>query len=163
MCGLSAYTAVMRKLLLALALGLCACSHNTIPGTQIRDDPQNRAVLDVLGQYKAAMEARDSNALLALTAPGYFDKGDLRHPTESRTYEGLKKDLPDELKNVKSVHLDLTLRDLQVEGDNARIDYYAVLRYALATPSGEKWFSQADDARMKLVKVDGAWKISSGL
>lgn len=153
----------MRKLLPALALALFACAHNTIPGTQINDNPQTRAVLDVLGQYKAAMEARDAGALIALAAPGYFDKGDAAHPNEARTYEGLKKELPEDLKNVKSVHLDVTLRDVQVQGDNARIDYYAVLRYALATPSGEKWFSQADDARMKLVKVDGAWKISSGL
>jgi hypothetical protein len=153
----------MRKLLPAFALALCACSHNTIPGTNIRDDPQNRAVLDVLAQYKAAMEARDAGALLALTAPGYFDKGDAAHPNEARTFEGLKKELPEDLKNVKSVHLDLTLRDVQVQGDKAHIDYYAVLRYALATPNGEKWFSQADDARMKLVKIDGTWKISSGL
>jgi hypothetical protein len=153
----------MRKLILALVIALCACSHNTIAGTQIRDDPQNRAVLQVLAQYKAAMEARDSNALLSLAAPGYFDKGDVAHPNETRTFDGLKREVPDDLKNVKSVHLDLTLRDVQVAGDDARIDYYAVLRYAVATPSGEKWFSQADDARMKLIKIDGAWKIASGL
>jgi hypothetical protein len=153
----------MRKLLPAFALALCACSHNTIPGTNVRDNPQNRAVLDVLAQYKAAMEARDANALLSLAAPGYFDKGDAAHPNEARTYDGLKKELPEDLKSVKSVHLDLTLRDVQVQDDKAHIDYYAVLRYALATPTGEKWFSQADDARMRLVKVDGTWKISSGL
>jgi ketosteroid isomerase-like protein len=153
----------MRKLLPAFALALCACSHNTIPGTNIRDDPQNRAVLDVLAQYKAAMEARDVNALLSLTAPGYFDKGDAAHPNEARTFDGLQKELPEDFKTVKSVHLDLTLRDLEVQGDRAQIDYYAVLRYALATPNGEKWYSQADDARMRLVKLEGAWKIASGL
>ena len=26
-------------------------------------------------------------------------------------------------------------------GDKARVDYYAVLRYAVAVPTGEKWFS----------------------
>ena len=40
--------------LLALA-ALLACSHNTIPGTNVRDDPQNRAVLQVLATYKQAM------------------------------------------------------------------------------------------------------------
>jgi hypothetical protein len=37
------------------------------------------------------------------------------------------------------------------------------MRYAVAVPSGEKWFTESDDQRMKFVKVDGDWKISSGM
>jgi len=33
----------------------------------------------------------------------------------------------------------------------------------VAVVSGEKWFSEADDARMRLVKLNGKWKIASGL
>src|SRR5205823_14744215 len=62
---LSAYTDPMRIAAATSTLLVCAaCSHNTIPGTQIRDAPENRAILDVLAAYKAAMEARDANALL---------------------------------------------------------------------------------------------------
>jgi len=142
-----------------------ACSHNTIPGTQIRDAPENRAILDVLAAYKAAMEARDANALLALAAPSYFDRGD---PTRTSTtgpldYGTLRREIPEDFKDVKSVHLDITVRDVKVDGDKAQVDYYAVLRYAVAVVSGEKWFSEADDARMRLVKLNGKWKIASGL
>jgi hypothetical protein len=38
-----------------------------------------------------------------------------------------------------------------------------VLRYAVATPSGEKWKSESDDARMRFVRLNGEWKIASGL
>ena len=149
---------------LVMLLG-AACSHNNIPGTQIRDAPENRAILDVLAAYKAAMEARDSDALLALAAPNYFDRGD---PNRTSTtgpldYGTLRRDLPDDFKDVKSVHLDITVKDVQVDGDKAHVDYYAVLRYAVAVVSGEKWFSEADDARMRLVKLNGKWKIASGL
>src|SRR3954468_20191864 len=64
-----------------------ACSHNTIPGTQIRDAPDNRAILDVLAAYKAAMEARDSDALLALAAPTYFDRGDPNRTTTTGPHD----------------------------------------------------------------------------
>jgi hypothetical protein len=156
----------MRIASATLAVFVCAaCSHNTIPGTNIPDQPENRAVLDIVAAYKAAMEARDPNALLGLTAPSYYDKGD---PNKMSTtgpldYGSLRREIPDDFKDVKSVHLDITVRDVQVEGDKARVDYYAVLRYAVSVPAGEKWFSEADDARMRLVKVNGRWKIASGL
>jgi SnoaL-like domain len=148
------------------AVALCAaCSHNTIPGTSIPDRPENRAVLDVLASYKAALEARDSDALVALAAPNYYDRGDPNRAstTGPTDYSTLRRELPDDFKDVKSVHLDITVRDVQVEGDKAKVDYYGVLRYAVAVPTGEKWFSEADDARMRLVKINGRWKIASGL
>src|SRR2546421_9361701 len=91
-----------------LALGLlAACSHNTIPGTSIRDDPQNRAILQVLANYKQAMEARDANTLLSLAAPGYFDKGDPARPSDARDLEGLRKTLPRDFGGVRSLKLDI--------------------------------------------------------
>jgi hypothetical protein len=157
----------MRNAAATYLLLLCAaaCSHNTIPGTQIPDRPENRAVLDVLAAYKAAMEARDADALLALAAPGYFDRGDPAKASSSPPldYGTLRREIPEDFKDVKSVHLDITVKDVQVDGDKAHVDYYAVLRYAVAVASGEKWFSEADDARMRLVKLNGRWKIASGL
>jgi len=148
--------------LLALA-GLLACSHNTIPGTNVRDDPQNRAVLQVLASYKQAMEARDANALLSLAAPGYFDKGDPTRPTDPHDLEGLRKSVPRDFNGVKALKLDIDVRNLTINGDQAQVDYFGVMRYAVALPNGEKWFTESDDQRMKFVKVDGDWKIASGM
>jgi hypothetical protein len=156
----------MRIAAALFAVFLCAaCSHNTIPGTSIPDKPENRAVLDVLAAYKAAMEARDPDALLSLAAPNYFDKGDpnRQSTTGPLDYGSLRREIPEDFKDVKSVHLDITVHDVQVEGEKARVDYYAVLRYAISVSAGEKWFSEADDARMRLVKINGRWKIASGL
>src|SRR5713101_6345704 len=122
--------------LLALA-ALAACTHNMIPGTTVPDEPQNRAVLQVLANYKQAMEARDP--------------------------EGLRKSLPRDFGGVRSLKLDIDVRNLKIDGDSARVDYFGVMRYAVALPTGEKWFTESDDQRMKFVKVDGDWKISSGM
>ncbi|MFL5313147.1 MAG: hypothetical protein ACJ79H_22160 [Myxococcales bacterium] len=148
--------------LFGLAL-VAACSHNTIPGTNVRDDPQNRAVLQVLASYKQAMESRDANALLSLAAPGYFDKGDPARPGDAHDLEGLRKSLPRDFGGVRSLKLDIDIRNLKIEGDRAQVDFFGVMRYAVALPNGEKWFTESDDQRMKFVKVDGDWKISSGM
>src|SRR6266851_279601 len=137
--------------LLALA-ALAACTHNTIPGTNVPDEPQNRAVLQVLANYKQAMEARDPNALLSLAAPGYFDKGDPSRPGDPHDLEGLRKSLPRDFGGVRSLKLDIDVRNLKIDGDRAQVDYFGV-----------KWFTESDDQRMKFVKVDGDWKISSGM
>ena len=148
--------------LLALA-ALAACSHNTIPGTNVRDDPQNRAVLQVLANYKEAMEARDANALISLAAPGYFDKGDPARPGDAHDLEGLRKSVPRDFKGVRALKLDIDIRNLKIEGDRAQVDFFGVMRYAVAVPNGEKWFTESDDQRMKFVRIGDEWKISSGM
>jgi hypothetical protein len=151
------------KRIAALLLFLAACSHSTIPGTQIRDEPKTREVLDVLGQYKAALEARDSSAILGLAAPTYYDPGDPNRGLAPTDYKTLPGKLQHDFDKVAGVKLEITLKDVQVKGEQARIDYFQVLRYAVNTPAGERWKSESDDARMKLVKVGPDWKIASGL
>ena len=109
------------------------------------------------------MEARDASALLDLAAPGYFDKGEPARPREPHDLRGLRNQVPKDFSGVKALRLDIDIRNLRIDGDQAQVDYFGVLRYALQVQNGEKWFTESDDARMKFVKVDGAWKISGGL
>jgi hypothetical protein len=152
----------MRFALLA-CLAAAACSHATLPGTNIRDTPENRDVLSVFGRYKQALEARDPTAILALTAPGYTDPGDPARGVNPIEFASLQEKLRTDFAKVTGVRLEATIKDLDVRGEQARLDYFQVLRYAVATPSGEKWKSESDDARMQFVRVNGEWKIASGL
>ena len=152
----------MRRAVLACLLA-AACSHNTIAGTNIPDNPQTRAVLEVFGRYKNALEARDPSGILALVAPAYSDAGDPARGLPPVDYAGLQKKLQTDFGKVTGLRLEATIRDLDVRGDEARLDYFQVLRYAVATPSAEKWKSESDDARMRFVRVNGEWKIASGL
>jgi hypothetical protein len=148
--------------LLALT-ALVACAHATIPGTNVPDSPENRAVLEVLARYKQAMEARDPNGLLTLAAPDYFDRGDASRPTEPRDLDGLRRTLPRDFDGVRTLKLDIDIRNLTIQGDRAQVDYFGVMRYAIAVPNGEKWFSESDDQRMKFVRIGNEWKIASGM
>ena len=152
----------MRTALL-VAVSVVACSHATLPGTNIPDSPQNRAVLDVFARYREALEARDPSALLALAAPTYYDAGDPAHSVGPTDYPALQKKLQGDFTKVNGIKLEATVKDIQVKGDEAHLDYFQVLRYAVKTPTGESWKSESDDARMKFVRVNGEWKIASGL
>jgi len=154
----------MRSIAPLACLVAAACSsHATLPGTNIQDTPQNRAVLDVFGRYKQALEARDAGAIVALTTPDYSDPGDPARGIGPIDHEGLGQRLKGDLSKVTGVRLEATVKDVEVKGEEARLDYFQVLRFAVATPSGEKWKSESDDARMRFVRLNGEWKIASGL
>ena len=150
----------MKTFSLFALLALAACSHRTIGGTNIPDNAETREVLDAFGRFKNAFEARDANALLKLAAPTYYDATDPTHPVD---YETLKNKLPHDFDNVPGVKLEVTIKDVAIKGSEARVDYYLVLRYAVRTPTDEKWKPTSDDARMRFVRVNGDWKIASGL
>ena len=140
-----------------------ACAHATLPGTTLRDTAESRAILDVFGHYTDALEARDATAILALAAPGYSDPGDPARGVEPMNRADLQKKVSGDLAKVTGLRLEATIKELEVKDDQAHLDYFQVLRYAVATPSGEKWKSESDDARMRFVRVGGEWKIASGL
>ena len=152
----------MRTIVLALVLAT-ACSHALIQGTDIPDNADTRGVLDTFSQYRQALENRDASAVVALAAPTYYDIGDASHQLPPTDYAALKNKLAGDFAKVTGIKLEATIKDIQVKDDKANLDYFQVLRYSVKTPTGETWKSESDDARMKFVKVDGQWKIDSGL
>src|SRR5207253_8900416 len=89
-----------------LAACALACSHNTLPGTNIPDSPQNRAVLDVFSHYRDALEARDATALLSMAAPTYYDAGDPSHQIGPTDYKALQQKLAGDFSKVTGVKLE---------------------------------------------------------
>lgn len=153
----------MRTLALLAIACLLACSHATLQGTNIPDIPQNREVLDAFSHYRDALEARDPTAILALAAPSYYDLGDPAHAVGPTDFASLQKKLQSDFAKVTGIKLEATIKDIAVKGEEAHLDYFQVLRYAVSVPGGERWKSESDDARMKFVRVAGQWKIASGL
>ncbi|MBS2022165.1 MAG: hypothetical protein JST92_07115 [Deltaproteobacteria bacterium] len=150
---------------LAAALALTGCKPSLIAGTKIPDTKDTRAALEVLSKYKDAVEALNADGVVALAAPSYFDKGDPSKGVSSRDYAGLKAGLAEDFKHLKTVKIDATIKDVRVDGDTALIDYYLVMHYMLVVPSTNKfpWKDDQDDAQLRLVRVNGEWKVQSGL
>ena len=154
----------MRPLLAATAaaVSLCACAPALIPGTRIPDRPDHRAVLEVLGRYQQSAEALDTKALLGMAAPNYFDRTSARGAAPV-DYTGLQRSLTEKFGRVKALKMEITVKDVRVEGDRAEVDYFLVMHFALDLPAKEKWFPESDDQRMTLARNGDEWKVTSGL
>ena len=154
----------MRPALAALCgLALAACAPSLIPGTNIADNKEDRAVLDVLSQYQQAAQALDPDGILQLASPRYFDKSYMDRGRSPIDYAHLQKTLTDKFGRLKSLKMEITPKELAVNGDEARVDYFLVMHFSVVEPQGEKWFSESDDERMTLAREDGHWKVVAGL
>ena len=156
-----------KALLLPLLAGLAACSHATIANTPIPDTGENRQVLDVLARYKVAVEAKDLDAVLQLVSTDYMDVTVPGRAVDPHDFAGLKNALLKEFQNTRTLKLEVHPRNVRVQGDEANVDYFYVVRFDPIMPNApngdSKWHSEPDDGRLKLRKQNGQWKIVSGL
>jgi len=151
----------------ALLLLVAACGAPKIKDTEIEDTPDNRAILDVIEQYRLAYEKRDAPALLALVSPRYMEDGGTAGTEDDYDFDGLKARLEGEdFARVLKARLSVTINDLEVNGDRAHADMRIETRYQTGpTEEGQEpeWHMHADDNRMEFSRNGGAWKIISGM
>lgn len=155
---------ILRPALLASGAALAlACAPRLIPGTDIKDTPDTRAIASDLEAYRQAVEKRDPEAILAMAAPDYFDNSGTPDPADDVDRAGLAKRLED-LKNVTDVRLALGLRGIEVTGkDQARAEVSFDQFYRVATPNGPVARHDSDLHRFTFRKIDGKWLFVSGL
>ncbi len=151
----------LRRLLPLVGLTL-ACAPKFLQGTEIRDTPDTRAIANQLEAYREAMEKRDPQGVLALTAPDYFDNAGTPDPGDDIDRAGLEKRLQD-LNDIAALRLQLTVRDIQAKDDKGQAEVFFDQYYRVNTPNGPVARHDADVHRMTLRKIDGVWKFTSGL
>ena len=152
---------MMRRLVPLLALAL-ACAPRLLPGSDVKDTPETRAVSAVLETYRQAMEKRDPQAVLALATDDYFDDAGTPNPDDDVTRAGLDAQLGD-LAKLESLKLQFTVRAIDIKGDRATAEVFFDAWYRVKTASAVVPRHDADIHRMTLRKVDRAWRFQSGL
>jgi hypothetical protein len=86
---------VRRLSFVALALlPLLACGPRRIPGTDLEDTGDTRAIIDVMTKYNNALVAKDANAILELVDPSFRDTGGTLTNEDDLDYAKLKTVLP---------------------------------------------------------------------
>jgi hypothetical protein len=153
---------------LALALLACAaasagCSARRLPGTEIRETPETRAIYDAVAQYRQAMEQRDAQAVLALVAPDYFDNGGTPEPADDLDRARLGEVLPQDLARMEGLRLDFTVRKIETDGDRGRAEVFYEAYYRVQTPNGLVPRRDADVHQLLFRRADGKWLITAGL
>jgi ketosteroid isomerase-like protein len=150
-------------LVVAAALALTACGSRRIPGTDIKDTADTRAIFGVIEQYRAAAEKRDAAAVMALVSKQYFDDAGTPDPGDDMDYGQLRRRIGDDFSKLTALRLGIDVRQIEVKDDHAAAFVYYDEHYRIQTKGGEIPKQANDSHRMRFVREDGAWKFVSGL
>lgn len=157
--------AMTKTLLLAAVLGAAACggSMKTIPGTEVPDSQDNRAILKVLEQYRVAVEQRDAPTLVAMAAPSYWE--DSGTPTGKDDYgrEQLQEVLVGKFQKAQSIRYSLKYVGLRRKGPRAEVDVMIDASYSIETPRGVERKDMRDQNQLVLEWDGRRWLFLSGM
>jgi ketosteroid isomerase-like protein len=149
--------------LLSFAL-LVACGARRIPGTEIEDNDDTRAILKVMEQYRSAVEARDAEGVLRLLAVGFKDEGGTSRPEDRMDYGELQKKLPGELAKLEDVKLELNIRKIEIYRENSTASAVYTYNLTFRIPRlSSKPKSESEIKQMWFKRDKGQWKIASGI
>jgi hypothetical protein len=151
---------VKRALLALIALAaVVGCGPHHIPGTDLEDTGDTRAIIDTISKYNSALEARDVNAILALVDPDFRDNAGTLDPTDDIDIERLRTVLPQRLAKLQDVAVRIEIKTIDVKGDQAQAVYTWVSQFKL----NGKPRTESDIKRMELRRRADGWKILSGI
>jgi hypothetical protein len=154
----------MTRIALILLLVLSACTPKLIPGTEIQDTEDTRALLLLMEKFRTALENKDVKTLVSLTAPTFRDESGTPDPEDDLDHQHLEAQLTKRLAKVLEIHVEIDVRKIDVEEKEARIIYYytVTFRPKLAGAKGER---DSDLKQMVLVREGKGenWKIQTGI
>ena len=151
----------MRRALLSLIVvaAAAACGPHRIPGTDLEDTGDTRAIIDVISRYNSALEARDANAILALVDPEFRDNAGTLTPEDDIDLQRLRTVLPQRLAKLQDVAVRIEIKTIEVKGDRANAVYTWVSQFKL----NGKSMTESDIKRMEFRRGPDGWKILSGV
>ena len=150
-------------LLVALPLALAACAHSKIPNTNIDDTEENREILALVDSYHVALESRDADAVLALVSDEFYEDNGNTNRDDDYGKTQLAESLRSEFEKTEKLQLGLRVDDIVIDDDRAEAFVQYNLKARTDFPSGKKWKTSSDRARMTLVRTGGKWLIIAGL
>ncbi|RKG98139.1 nuclear transport factor 2 family protein [Corallococcus sp. CA053C] len=149
---------------LCAVLLLAACAPKRIPGTELQDTDDTRAILGVMERYRAALEARDAKAIQSLVSPKFRDDGGTEDVSDDLTAENLGAHMQALFQRVQTPKVEINVRRVEVRDDEevAFAIYYWNASWRMpglnARPQQDSELEQ-----MVFQKVDKEWKILSGI
>jgi len=113
--------------------------------------------------YAEALQKKDAAAVLALVAPDFYDTAGTPGPEDDLDRAGLERTLAADLARIDSLRVDVGVKRIEVNGDQAFAELFYETYFRVATPNGPVPRRESDLHLMKLRRVGTAWLITSGL
>jgi ketosteroid isomerase-like protein len=151
------------RALLAVPLLLAsACAARHIPGTEIDDTSDSRAILAIMERYRSALEARDAKAIQALVSEDFREDGGTESPDDDLTYANLPEHMAALFQKLDKPKVEISVRRVNVQDDGATAIYYWNASWRMPTLTSRPQ-SDSELEQMVLKRIGGEWKIVSGI
>jgi hypothetical protein len=150
--------------LLGASLVLSACGARRIPGTDIEDNDDTRAILQVMEQYRSAVEARDADGVRRLLSDSFKDEGGTSRAEDRMDYRWISERLPAELNKHDDLKLDISVRKIIFHPEDSTAS--AIFTYSLnfrMPRLSNKPQNDSDIKEMWFKREKSGWKIVSGI
>jgi ketosteroid isomerase-like protein len=153
----------LRLFLTGAALLLAACTTRTIAGTQIADTKDTRAIIQVMERYRAAIEARDTQAIQQLVSKNFRDNAGTDTLEDDLTYENLPQVLNTLFSRVDTPRVEMDVRRVDVREGTAVVIYHWNASWRMPALKSNAPQRESELEQMVLERQDGQWRIVSGL
>jgi hypothetical protein len=159
---------LMVSLAVGVGLGATGCTPKKIPGTDINDNDDTRAILDVIEAYRRAYEKKDSQTIVALLDESFRDDGGSSTIADDIEYKTANAKLDTLFNAAEDIRLDVSVRKIEFDDkmQKARAVYTWSSTFRLPTlttrPQNESEIKQMTFKRPD-AKKKTAWRITSGI
>jgi hypothetical protein len=154
----------IQTLAVVAMLALAACTPRRIPGTEIDDTDETRALLGVMEKYRSAMEAKDPDAVMSLIDPSFRDNAGTATPEDDTDYKTLRDKLADRFSRLDTVKVDFDVKRIEVEKNDAQAVYSYTSSFRFSGQGqNQKPFGDSELEQMTFKRADGVWRITSGI
>ena len=146
-----------------------ACKPDLIPGTEVEDTADNRAILTFLTRYQAAMQAKSATDILELCAADYYERNGNDDPKDDYNRDGLKVKLEDHFSRTKELILEMYVQKIEQNSERyIGVTYRYNTRALVTFPAGDKWITATEVNKIILRPIDDDkdelhFRIMSGL
>jgi hypothetical protein len=164
------------KLCSGLALlTFVGCNHDFIPNTQVEDSDFNRDVIAYCEDYRHAVERRNTDQLVKMADPKYYEDGGTVDTSDDLDLDGLKRYLHDKFSQTTAIRYEIFYRDISIGRSNqVFVDYTYSASYKVPGPAvpvgttptsspNEVWRRRVADNRLELVRSGSSFHILSGM
>jgi ketosteroid isomerase-like protein len=143
-------------------LSTAGCAVHLIPGTEISDTPEDRAILALMEKYRTAVQAKDVEALSKLVSTSFRDDAGTTNPEDDLDYASLRPKLSARWAKITDLTLELSVRKIKIDRNVASAVYYYNEHFRVPKLTS-KIESEGDIKEMWFKREDNTWKIVSGI
>lgn len=162
----------LAAILLALTAAACAKPSGRIPGTRVTDDDLNRQILEAVEKYRVAVEGKDSEALVLMASPNYWEDRGTVESSDDYGIEGLRNVLAGRFQMASDVRYSMRydkVRRVCPAGDlekgcRAHVEVQIDASYTVNDASGAAVRRDKRDQNELVLEWDGEkWLFVSGM